>query len=213
LTHAEPHEKLRVVIHHGPKQFPLIPLLTLLLALVSIAGCGGGSLFKVKPAVELPPLASGTKTAVAGGVMLRVAPLLSDEESQDLFEANLPLSGVLPVRVALNYEGDAPLELKRARFHLKDSDGREWKALSAKSAISRILKANGISLYNPNARKQFENDFKAYALDVDVPMTSSTPTRQGFLFFQAPGKQAVQSPRGLTLQVDRLPQPISVSLN
>jgi hypothetical protein len=213
LTRAEPHEKLRDVIRYGPKRCQVIRCLLLLLAVLSLTGCGGGSLFKVKPAPDLPPLANGAKTSVAGGVMLRVAPLLSDEESQDLFEANLPLSGVLPVRVALKYEGDQPLELKRARFHLRDADGREWKLLSPKNAISRILKSNGISLYNPNSRKQFENDFKAYALDVDVPLTSSSPTRQGFLFFQAPGKQAVQSPRGLTLQVDRLPQPISVSLN
>ena len=50
-----------------------------------------GSLFKVKPAIELPPLTENARSATAGGVTVKVAPLMSDEESQDLFEANLPL--------------------------------------------------------------------------------------------------------------------------
>jgi len=59
------------------------------------------SLFKVKPVVELPPLSGNIKTASAGGVSIRVAPLMSDEESQELFESNLPLGGVLPLRMEL----------------------------------------------------------------------------------------------------------------
>src|SRR5258706_10168434 len=65
-----------------------------------------GSLFKVKPAVELPALPATAVTADAGGVRAGVAPLLNDEESQELFEANLPLGGVLPLRVELSYQID-----------------------------------------------------------------------------------------------------------
>src|SRR5216683_633486 len=110
-----------------------------------------GSLFKVKPAVDLPPLAGNVKTASAGGVTVRVAPLLADEETQELFEANLPLSGVLPVRVEFVFESGVPIEIKRVHFHLRDGDGHEWKMVSPKAAISRILKANGVSSYNPNS--------------------------------------------------------------
>ena len=52
---------------------------------------------------------------------VRVAPLLTDEESQELFEANLPLSGVLPLRVELVFQSGVPVEVKRARFRLRDS--------------------------------------------------------------------------------------------
>src|SRR5215213_12037505 len=100
--------------------------LPLLLLLVWTASCSG-SLFKVKPATELPPLPANTRSAEAGGVTLRVAPLLSDEESYELFEANLPLSGVLPVRVELVFQSGVPVELKRARFRLGDGQNREWK--------------------------------------------------------------------------------------
>jgi hypothetical protein len=171
-----------------------------------------GSLFKVKPVAELPPLPANTRSADAGGVTIRVAPLLTDEESQELFEANLPLSGVLALRIDLAFQSGVPVEIKRARFRLRDSENREWKLLSAKSAVSRIMKANGIFAYNPNSRKQFENEFGAYAIDLKTPLSSSDSRRQGFLFFQTPDKRPVQSGKQLTLTVERLPQPISIGI-
>lgn len=176
------------------------------------AGCSG-SLFKVKPAVELPALPASANAAAVGGLATRAVPLLTDEESQELFEANLPLSGLLPVRFELGYEtGSVPLEFKRAKFHLRDGEGREWKLLSPKQAVAHILKANGISLYNPNARKQFEKEFTAYAFDLKAPLSASE-RRQGFLFFQTPNKEPVASPHGLVLSITGLPQSLELRLN
>lgn len=172
-----------------------------------------GSLFKVKPAIELPPLAENARSASAGGVTVKVAPLMSDEQSQELFEANLPLGGILPVRVELAFESGAPVEVKQARFHLLDAAGKEWKLISAKAAIARILKANDVYAYNPNSRKQFEKEFKAYAIDLTDPLSNANARRQGFLFFETPKKEPVASTQGLTLRVDRLPQPIEIKLN
>jgi hypothetical protein len=138
---------------------------------------------------------------------------MTDEESQELFEANLPLGGVLPVRLEIMFESGAPVPLKKARFHLTDSTGREWKLLSSKAAVSRILKANDIYAYNPNSRKQFEKEFGAYAIDLVDPLSSTNARRQGFLFFETPKKEPVANTEGLTLRVDRLPQPIEIKLN
>jgi hypothetical protein len=156
---------------------------------------------------------ANTRTADGGGVTVRVAPLLTDEESQELFEANLPLSGVLPVRVELAFQSGVPVELKRARFRLRDAQNKEWKLISAKSAASRILKANGVTLYNPNSRKQFEQEFGAYGIDLKTPLSSGDSRRQGFLFFQTPDKAAVRSGEQLTLSIERLPQPVSITIN
>jgi hypothetical protein len=189
---------------------PLVFLLLVVSALGS-ASCTG-SLFKVKPVAELPPLPSNARSADAGGVTVRVAPLLTDEESQELFEANLPLSGVLALRVDLAFQSGVPVEIKRARFRLRDSENREWKLLSAKSAASRIIKANGIFAYNPNSRKQFEKDFASYAIDLKTPLSSGDSRRQGFLFFQTTDKRPVRSGQQLTLTVERLPQPASINV-
>src|SRR6185295_10783430 len=168
------------------------PLLLLAATVLTASSCTG-SLFKVKPVNELPPLPSNMRSADAGGVTIRVAPLLTDEQSQELFEANLPLSGVLALRVELAFQSGVPVDIKRARFHLRDNENREWKLLSAKTATSRIMKANGVFAYNPNSRKQFEKEFGAYAIDVKTPLSSGDSRREGFLFFQTPDKGPVRS--------------------
>ena len=184
-----------------------------LIAISLLTTSCAGSLFKIKPVVDLPPLAGDIKTANAGGVTIRVAPLMSDEESQELFEANLPLSGVLPLRLEMVFESGVPVETKRMRFHLRDGARREWKMIPAKAAVSRILKANDVYTYNPNSRKQFEKEFTAYAIDLKEPLNTTERRRQGFLFFETPKKEPVESPRGLVLSVDGLPQPVEIPLN
>jgi hypothetical protein len=187
--------------------------LALLFSVVLLATSCTGSLFKVKPVAELPPLPTNSRSADAGGVTIRVAPLLTDEESQELFEANLPLSGVLPLRVELAFQSGVPIEVKRVRFRLRDSQNQEWKLLSPRSAGSRIMKANGVFAYNPNSRKQFEKEFGAYAIDLKTPLSSSDSRRQGFLFFQTPDKLPARSGQQLTLTIERLPQPATITIN
>jgi len=185
----------------------------ILLAVVVFAASCAGALFRVKPAIELPPLPADAKSASAGGVTVRVAPLMNDEESQELFEANLPLSGILPVRLELVFESGVPVEINKARFHLRDAEGREWKLVSPKAAVSRILKANDVYAYNPNSRKQFEREFAAYAMDLKTPLSSSDRSRQGFVFFETPKKEPVESPKGLILAIEKLPQPVEIRIN
>jgi hypothetical protein len=173
-----------------------------------LAGCG--SLYKVKPAAEAP--IKGAAGARAGEIVVRAVPLLSDEESQELFEANLPLAGLLPVRLEISNSGGTAVELKRARFHLRDDQGREWKVRSAKQAVSRILDANDISLYNPQARANFEEAFRAHALDTLTPLAPAE-RRQGLIFFQTPKKEPLESPHNLVITIERLPQPIELPLD
>lgn len=186
---------------------------TILAAVLLLTTSCAGSLFKVKPVVELPPLAGDVKSARAGGVTVRVAPLLSDEESQDLFEANLPLAGILPVRLELVFDSGVAVETKKVRFRLQDGEGREWKLMSPKAAVGRILKANDVYAYNPNSRKQFEKEFMAYGIDLKSPLSDADRRHQGFVFFEAPKKDPVESPKGLVLSIDGLPQPAQIPLN
>jgi hypothetical protein len=185
----------------------------ILLAIVLLSTSCTGSLFKVKPVTELPPLPADARSADAGGVTIRAAPLLTDEQSQELFEANVPLSGVLPVRIELAFQSGVPVEIKRARFRLRDSQGQEWKLLTAKNAASRIIKANGVFAYNPNSRKQFEKEFGSYAIDVKTPLSSADSRRQVFHFFQSPDKRPVSSGQQFTLTVERLPQTATLAIN
>jgi hypothetical protein len=178
------------------------------LALV-LASCGG-SLYKVKPKIDAPVV--GGKEMSASGFSVRAVPLLTDEESQDLFQANLPLAGLLPVRLEINNESGAPISFKRVRFRLSDGEGRQWNLRSPKQAVSRILTSDQVYLYNPNSRKKFEAGVSEHAFDLGTPLETGRQ-RRGLLFFQTPKKEQVASPRGLVLTIEGLPQPVEVIFN
>ncbi|HEY6803897.1 MAG TPA: hypothetical protein VI306_09990 [Pyrinomonadaceae bacterium] len=187
--------------------------LTLLLSCALASASCAPALFKVKPVSELPSLPSTAHSADAGNVTIRVGSLLTDEQSQELFEANVPVAGVLPVRLELNFHGDAAVELKKAKFKVRDNQNREWKLLTTKQAVSLIMKSNDIYAYNPHSKKQFEEDMGAYTVDVKTPLDSSQRNRSGFLFFLAPDKQPVDTNSKLTLVIEKLGQPVSIELN
>lgn len=176
------------------------------------AACSN-SLFKVKPVSELPAMPATAASMNVGTITFRASPLLTDEQTQELFETNLQLAGLLPVRLEVVHNGGEAIEIKKLRLKLHDGAGTEWKLISAKSAISRILKTNGITLYNPNSRKTFEKEFRAYEFDLKTPFANAERKRQGLIIFQSPKKDPVASPRGLVLSIEGLAQPVSLTLN
>jgi hypothetical protein len=192
-------------------QFDWLSGAALGLMLVLTSSCGG-SLYRVKPPSTLPPMPGTAASLSLGSISVRAALLLTDEESQELFESNLQLAGLLPVRVELIHNSGEAIELKKVRFHLRDSAGTEWKGISAKKAISRILKANGVFAYNPEARKTFEKEFRAYELSLKTPLTHSQGRREGFIIFLAPKKEPIASPHGLVLTIAGLAEPVTLNL-
>ncbi len=181
-----------------------------LFGLLFTAACGG-SLYKVKPVVQAP-IANDAAGAEAGGIRFRAVPLLSDEEVQELFEANLLLAGILPVRIEIGNQTQAPIELKKARFVLRDSQERGWKTLAPKQAIGRILEYYAVYAYQPSSRKKFEEDFRAHALATEAPLAPGEQ-RGGLIFFQTPKKEPVASPSGLILKIEKPAPPFEVRLN
>lgn len=190
-------------------------------ALLVIAACGKSekrsiptlTLFNVKPVEALPPMPASVKTVNVGSLSFRAASLLTDEESQELFEANVQLAGLLPVRIEIIHNGGESIDLKKIKLRLHGTNGEEWQTLSIKKAIARILAANDVYAYNPNARKTFEKEFGAYELNLKTSLTKTEGRRGGFVFFQSPSKEVVASPRGLVLDVQGLSQSISIPLN
>jgi hypothetical protein len=183
------------------------------IAVVALAAGCGNSLYKVKPFVKIPPMPESAKVVDLGSISFRAAPLLTDEESQELFESNLQLAGLLPVRIEMIHNSGEAVEFKKVRFRLHDAAGTEWKPVPAKKAVARILKANDVYAYNPRSRKTFEKEFGAYELNLKEPLTHSERRRGGFLFFQSPKKEPVASPHGLVLTVEGLSQPATITIN
>ena len=171
------------------------------------------TLFKLKPANEMRAMPASAASLNVGSLSFRAAPLLTDEETQQLFESNLQLAGLLPVRLEVVHNSGETIDMKKLKFRLSDSANSEWKLILAKQAISRIIKANGLTLYNPNARKAFEQDFRAYEFNVKDPLSHAEGKRQGLLIFQSAKKEPVASPKDLTLTVEGLAQAVALKLN
>ena len=197
--------------HDQPRFRKAAPLVLAALILFTVS-CGT-SLYKVKPPALLPPMPANSAAVNLGTISFRAAPLLTDEQSQELFESNLLLAGLLPVRLEIAHTSGEAVELKTLRFHLRDAAGKEWKLISTKQAIGRILKANGVYAYNPSSRKTFEKEFRAYELDLKSTLWHAERQRQGFLIFVSPGKEPVSSPHGLVLTIDGLGQPAILHFN
>lgn len=184
----------------------------LIVAMLLVCSACSNSLFKVKPPAALSAMPADAPSVNVGSLSFQAAPLLTDEESQELFEANLQLAGLLPLRIEIRHNGGETIELKKLRFALSDASSTPWKLLSAKQAMSQLLKANKIFAYNPNSRKTFEKEFRAYELDLKSAFTHAERRRGGFIFFQSPKKEPVASPHGLVLSIQGLPQPASLRL-
>jgi len=197
----------------GATKYLSIASLALWLSLLLLNASCGNSLFKVKPASALPALSASAASANVGVVTFRAAPLLTDEEIQELFESNLQLAGLLPIRLEVIHNGGEQIEFKKLKFRLHDASSSDWKLISAKAAISRILKANDVFAYNPNSRKTFEKEFRAYEFDLKTPFASTETKRHGILIFQTVKKEPVASPKELTLTIEGLAQPVSLKLN
>ena len=197
----------------GATKYRSIASLALWLSLLLLNASCGNSLFKVKPASALPPLSAAAASANVGVVTFRAAPLLTDEEIQELFESNLQLAGLLPIRLEVIHNGGDQIEFKKLKFRLHDASSSDWKLISAKAAISRILKANDVFAYNPNSRKTFEKEFRAYEFDLKTPFAPAETKRHGILIFETAKKEPVASPKELTLTIEGLAQPVSLKLN
>ena len=183
-----------------------------LFVLLFSASCSG-SLFKVKPVSEIAAMPASAARANVGSLSFRASPLLTDEETQELFESNLQLAGLLPVRLEIVHNSGDAVEIRKLKFRLQDGADITWKLISAKQAISRILKANGVFAYNPNSRKIFEKEFRAYEFNLKDPVTHAEAKRQGLLIFLSPRKDPVSSPKNLTLTIEGLAQLVSIRLD
>jgi hypothetical protein len=178
--------------------------------LAATAGCAG-SLFKVKPPVTTP-MPADARNGTDGALAVNAVPLLTDEESQELFEVNLPLSGVLPVRVEMTNTGAEAINLSRAKIAVRDFTGQQWKLRTAKQTAARVLDYYDVYIYNPSSRKEFLAAMQLHGFDTKSPLAPGE-RRTGILFFESPRKEPVDHPAGLVLSADKLPGSIAINLN
>ena len=171
------------------------------LSLVSLAGCGGKP-FKVKPRPDPPQTQiTGGARAESNGVIILAEAVTDEDFLYETFDANLILAGILPVRVKLTNGGEGTVELKKAKFEIRDAAGRRFEDMDAKRAFKQLISYYGVSIYTKPGYRESRADFSTYALEFDTPLGSGQ-SRQGMVFFRVPGETVRAN--GLTLSVSRL---------
>jgi hypothetical protein len=166
------------------RRIHLLAAITIGLSLLLFVGCGGGKPFSVKSEVTLPPLADAP-TAQTAGVRMQAAAVRDEDFLLATFDANLVMASVLPVNVTVVNQTAQPLDLHKARFELRTSDGHAYKAADAKRAFGQLIKYYGISTYSKSGYKKSREDFAAYLLDTGAPLAMGE-SRRGMLFFIVP---------------------------
>ncbi|MCI0487257.1 MAG: hypothetical protein L0229_11730 [Blastocatellia bacterium] len=193
--------RVRFALSLRPVFYRVSAVCLALLSLTWLAGCGGKP-FKVKPRPDVPEaqIRAGAR-AESNGVALLAEAVTDEDFLYETFDANLILAGVLPVRVKLTNNGEDPVDLRKARFEIRNSSGRRFKGIDPEDAFKRLISYYGVSIYSKPGYKESRQDFSSYAFELESPLGPGE-SRQGMIFFRVPGDVAREP--GLTLFARRL---------
>jgi len=176
------------------------------LALIILSGCG--PLFKVAPLPKSPPADLVTATA-PNGLEVGASALTDDISAIEQFGANLPLAGLVAVKVELMNRGTEPIKASALRFELRDAAGGRYQRLETKKALGRLMKYYQKRTYLKESYRQTRESMESLALPLSSPLAPQEK-RHGFIFFEA--KQDVARLTGLTLSMEGGPSPIELKL-
>ncbi len=173
--------------------------------LILNAGCSV-PLYKIASIPQNTPI-EAAQTANSTELEISAAALLDDDKAFERFEANLPLAGIAVIDVRLVNRADKQLKPK---FELRDASGKKFAQLAPKKEPGRVMKFEGVRVYNKEGRRQTLEQLENIALPKNFVLDAKAEKR-GVLFFNT--KQDVTQIKGLTLTVSGISQPIKISLN
>lgn len=168
------------------------------LVMMTLGGCGKP--FNVKTKTDLPPASFGAAT-VSDGISIQAQPVTDEDFLYERFDANLISAGVFPVRVMLKNSSERTVDLRKARFEIRQQAGRGFKSVEARAAFKRLISYYEIKAYNKGGFKDSLDAFSEYELDLRTPIGPGQ-SRQGLLFFLVPNEAAHAT--GLTMVVTRI---------
>lgn len=160
-----------------------------------LSGCGSRLYNVASRPVALP--AESTMSAAAG-FNITASAFTEDDLAWEQFGANLPLAGIVAVRVNLANNTASSVNLKRLKFELRDPEGKRFKQLAPKKVIKKLLKFQGTRIYGLEAYRNTRADYEALALPVNDPLATQQQ-RSGLLFFET--KRDVQAVPSMRLEI------------
>ncbi len=140
--------------------------------------------FRIQPKADSAPEAL---TAAGSGrtFTIRARALRDENESNDTFDANHLLAGVMAVEIKLENTSSAPLAFDGLKFQLRDARGAEWPVMTPDQSIKRLIKYYGVRAYAVDGFNTFREKYRGYGFPAKG-MLPPGASAQGYLFFRMP---------------------------
>jgi hypothetical protein len=175
--------------------------------LLASAGCAT-PLFSVAPMpASMPPDRAATKTRNGFAVE---ASFVSELQSQDQFDANLPLAGIIAIEARFINQTDQPIAPGKLGLELTSSSGTRYKGITPSAALKRLMKFYGETYYFQESYRRTRDSFDTVGLPLDRAIVPGADAH-GFLFFKAPSRS--RDLTGLVLTMKHGGTPVAVKLN
>jgi hypothetical protein len=140
--------------------------------------------FRIQPKADSAPEAlNATGSTAAFSIHARA--LRDENESNDKFDANHLLAGIMLVEIRLENASGAPLILDGLKFQLRDAKGTEWPAITPDQSIKRLIKYYGVRAYAVDGYNTFREKYRGYGFPAKGSLAPGT-SAQGYLFFRMP---------------------------
>jgi hypothetical protein len=137
------------------------------------------------------------------------ASVLSEIQSQDQFDANLPLAGIIAIQARIVNQTNAPITPDKLRLELASSGGTRYKLLKPSAALKQLMKFYGDTYYFIESYRRTRVAFDAAALPLDNAIAPGGEAH-GFVFFKAPNRSDLS---GLVLTMKHGGTPVALKLN
>jgi hypothetical protein len=165
----------------------------LFLAIFS-AACTGAP-FKVMPRLEVP--VEKIRGTSSNDKLEFRAELLEEDEAIELFDSNLWLAGIIPVRVAITNRANEVVDIDKVEFKLTDKTGRRFSLIKAKDVMKQLFKYYNIRLYSYEPEKEMRARFLTHSLSLEDRLQPAE-SLQGLIYFKYVKESS--KPEGLQLQ-------------
>ncbi len=170
-----------------------------LAALLLTAACAREP-FRVRPRAEAPISGAQAVAIAEADYDVRARVFRDGNELVDRFDANHLTAGLLPVYVWLAGRS-AAIDLKSARFRLRDASGQTWRRLSGRQSEKRLMKAYGIRAYSVDGYRTFRAQYDGLLFPATGALAPGERA-EGFLFFETPRPRRDQPIGDMSLEIE-----------
>src|SRR5688572_6262014 len=178
-----------ILFTHSLRRYKTSIIKSLLVCSLAMLGAACGKPFNVKPKPDVKTAVPGAQAIYkaegeANGLKIYATAINDEDYLYDTFEANLPLAGVLPVRLKVSNTGTEAAQLKNAKLVIQ-SQNQSYKILDSHKAYKRLMSYYGVSIYNKHGFKESRDDFDTHAFDLKKPLMAGE-SREGLIYFSVP---------------------------